>query len=145
MNADDEMIFLDTNILVYAYDRSAGIKHELAARLMETCWENHNACISMQILQEFFVTVTRKIAHPMEHFLARQIVADLLQWKLHISDSKDLLQAIDFHKSFQLSFWDAMVIQSALRLGCTHLYSEDLSSGQKYDKVLVLNPFQAAQ
>ena len=80
MNAEsqpEQLRFIDTNILVYAYDRSAGRKHTAAARLIEQCWGNENGCISIQVLQEFYVTVTRKIAKPLEYQTARQLVADL--------------------------------------------------------------------
>ena len=80
MNVEPQAVyFLDTNILVYAYDRSAGQKHALAGQLMEACWENENGCLSIQVLQEFFVTVTRKLAMPLEYQTARQIVADLAE------------------------------------------------------------------
>ena len=96
MNVDPQVVyFLDTNILVYAYDRSAGQKHDLAVQLMEACWEYENGCLSIQVLQEFFVTVTRKIAAPLDPQTARQIVADLAQWRLHTPEASDLLQAIE--------------------------------------------------
>jgi predicted nucleic acid-binding protein len=143
MNADPQVAyFLDTNILVYAYDRSAGLKHRLAAQLVEACWENENGCISIQVLQEFFVTVTRKIAAPLEHPIARQLVADLAQWRLHAPEAHDLLQAIDLQQNYQLAFWDAQVIQSAASLGCKLLISEDLNHGQMYGEVQVVNPFK---
>ncbi|HMN15491.1 MAG TPA: PIN domain-containing protein, partial [Bellilinea sp.] len=131
---------LDTNILVYAYDRSAGQKHDLAVQVMESCWENENGCLSIQVLQEFFVTVTRKLATPLDHQTARQIVADLAQWRFHAPDTGDLLQAIDLQRDLQLSFWDAQVVQSAISLGCAKLLSEDLSHGQMYGSVQVINP-----
>ncbi len=134
-------VFLDTNILVYAFDRSAGLKHELARRLVENCWENENGCLSVQVLQEFYVTVTRKIAAPLESLAARQIVEDLSQWRLHTPAATDLLQAIDLAQRFQLSFWDAQIIQSASSLRCRVIYSEDLSHGQQYGEVQVANPF----
>jgi len=143
MSVDPQVAhFLDTNILVYAYDRSAEQKHNLAAQLMESCWENENGCISIQVLQEFFVTVTRKIATPMDHQTARQIVADLTQWRLHAPKASDLLQAIDLQMSYQLTFWDALVVQSAVSLGCKKLFSEDLNHGQVYGDVQVINPFR---
>jgi predicted nucleic acid-binding protein len=78
MNVDpQETYFIDINILVYAYDRSAGKKHEAAVELMKACWEHENGRLSIQVLQEFFVTVTRKIASPLDLLTARQIVADL--------------------------------------------------------------------
>ena len=134
--------FLDTNVLVYAYDRSAGRKHSLAAELVEKCWESENACLSIQVLQEFFVTVTCKIATPLDHQTARQIVADLAQWRLHTPTASDLLQAIDLQQWHQLAFWDAQVIQSAASLGCKQLLSEDLNHGQTYGAVEVIDPFK---
>ncbi|MBN2148411.1 MAG: PIN domain-containing protein [Anaerolineales bacterium] len=143
MNVDTQVVyFLDTNILIYAYDRSAGRKHSLAAQLVEACWENEKGCLSIQVLQEFYVTVTRKIAPPLDTQTARQIVADLAQWRLHTPQARDLLQAINLHQNYQLAFWDAQVIQSAVSLGCKLLLSEDLNHGQMYGEVQVINPFK---
>lgn len=133
--------FLDTNILVYAYDRTAGQKHAIAAQLVTDCWENENGCLSLQVLQEFFVNITRKITTPLDVQTARQLVADLAQWHMHIPEASDLLQAIDLHHTYQLSFWDALVLHSATRLECKQLISEDLSHGQSYATVQVINPF----
>lgn len=134
--------FLDTNILVYAYDRSAGKKHALAVELVERCWENENGCLSLQVLQEFFVTVTRKLATPLDDANARQIVADLAQWRSHAPKASDLLLTIDLQREHQLSFWDALIVQSAVSLSCTILLSEDLNHGQLYGTVQVINPFK---
>jgi predicted nucleic acid-binding protein len=137
--------FLDTNILVYAYDSSAGQKHTLAVGLVQGCWENENGCLSLQVLQEFFVTVTRKIMQPLDLQTARQIVADLTQWHLHAPNAADLLQAIDLQELYQVAFWDALVIQSAASLGCKQLFSEDLNHGQAYGAVKVVNPFRGKE
>jgi len=143
MNVDPQVsYFLDTNILVYAYDRSAGNKHSLAVQLMEGCWKNENGRLSIQVLQEFFVMVTRKIATPLDHQTAQQIVADLANWRLHAPEASDLLQAINLQQSYQLAFWDAMIMQSATSLGCKQLLSEDLNHGQTYGDVQVINPFK---
>lgn len=143
MNIDPQLsYFLDTNLLVYAYDRSAGQKHTQAAHLVEACWEHENGCLSLQVLQEFYVTVTRKIATPLDHQTARQLVADLAQWRLHTPEASDLLQAIDLQQTYQLAFWDAQVVQSATSLGCQQLLSEDLNHGQMYGEVQVINPFK---
>ncbi len=143
MNVDPQgTYFLDTNILVYAYDFSASLKHDLAVQLIENCWENENGCLSIQVLQEFFVTVTRKIATPLDHQTARQIVADLAQWHLHTPKANDLLQAIDLQQNFKLAYWDAQVVQSASSLGCKLLFSEDLNHGQVYGNVQIINPFK---
>jgi predicted nucleic acid-binding protein len=142
MNADPKsLVFVDTNILVYAYDRSAGEKHRIARQIVEHLWENESGCLSLQILQEMYVTLTRKIPSPLDLLAARQIVADLAQWKLHIPDAQDLLQAIDLQQAQQLSFWEAMVLHSAARSGCAQLLSEDLNPGQKVGSVQISNPF----
>jgi len=143
MSADPQIFyFLDTNILVYAFDRSAGRKHHLAVQLVEECWENENGCLSIQVLQEFYVGITLKIATPLDHQTARQIVADLAQWRLHTPEANDLLQASDCQQTYMLSFWDAMVLQSAVRMGCRQLLTEDLNHGQIYSEVQVINPFK---
>jgi predicted nucleic acid-binding protein len=72
--------FLDTNIVIYAYDASAGLKHEIARQIMTDLWTSGNGILSAQVLQEFYVNVTRKIPKPLDLDLARQIVADLLKW-----------------------------------------------------------------
>jgi len=136
--------FVDTNILVYAYDLSAGHKHAVAVQLMEQWWENRNGCLSIQVLQEFYVSITQKIVTPLERQIARQLIDDLAHWRLHIPDASDLLQAIDLQQAYQLAFWDAMVLQSARRLGCKQLISEDLSHGQIYGELQVFNPFLGA-
>jgi predicted nucleic acid-binding protein len=133
--------FVDTNILVYAYDRSAGGKHAVAAQLVKDCWENQNGCLSIQVLQEFCAVVTRKIAAPLDHLTLRQLVSDLAQWRLQSPGAEDLLQAIDLQHRYQLSFWDAMIVQSALGLGCKQIWSENLNHGQMYGNVQVSNPF----
>ena len=142
MNVNPECsYFVDTNILVYAHDFSAGKKHTIAVQLMQEWWANENGCLSIQVLQEFYVTITKKIAVPLEHDIARQIVFDLSQWRLHTPEASDLLSAIDIQQTYQLAFWDAMVLQSALRLGCKRLISEDLSHEQKYGEIQIFNPF----
>jgi predicted nucleic acid-binding protein len=134
--------FVDTNILVYAYDRSAGRKHTIAARWVGDFWENENGCLSLQVLQEFFVNVTRKIDNPLALITARQIVSDLSHWRVQIPEISDLLQAIDLQQDYQLSFWDAMIVQSAARLGCKVLLTEDLNHGQSFGELTVIDPFK---
>ena len=135
--------FIDTNILVYAYDVSAGNKHIIAKDLVEQCWKNQNGCLSLQVLQEFFVSVTRKIAIPLDFRIARQIISDLTNWRVHAPETGDFLQAIDLQDTFQLSFWDAMILRSAVQLGCKQMFSEDLTHRQQFGEVLVTNPFMS--
>ena len=136
---DDQ--FVDTNILVYAYDISAGEKHIKAMQLIRALWENQNGCLSIQVLQELFVNITRKITYPIDSSTARQIVADLSQWRVHAPGPDNLLRAIDIVDTYHLSFWDAMVVESASSLGCKRLFSEDFSHGVILGDLQITNPF----
>ena len=134
--------FVDTNILLYALDDSAGGKRGQARALVEQLWESREGCLSVQVLQEFFVNVTRKIAKPLDVETAKEIVADLSRWYLHVPAADDVLAAIGIHQRTGISFWDAMIVRSAAEIGCAVLYSEDLNAGQDYSRVRVENPFQ---
>jgi len=141
MSGNRELLFVDTNILIYAHDLSAGTKHDRAGELIQTLWETGVGCISIQVLQEFFVTATMKVTTPMNVDDAVKAIRYLATWNLHQPNAIDVLGAIALHNQLQVSFWDAMIILSASQMGCTKLFSEDLSSGQVYEGVLVVNPF----
>ncbi len=141
MSDEPVLEFVDTNILVYAHDRSAGRKHELARELVSHLWETRQGCLSVQILQEFFVIVTRKVAQPLKVEEAAEILRDLSFWRIHTPTAQDVLGAIDLQLQTHTSFWDAMVVHSAICLGCQVIWSEDLSDGQVYGRVRVKNPF----
>jgi predicted nucleic acid-binding protein len=134
--------FVDTNVLVYAHDVTAGDKHSRARALVEDLWITRQGCLSIQVLQEFFVTTTRKIPKPLEASAAAQIVDDLAHWHVHAPAAADVLAAIGIHQRTGASFWDAMILRSAQELGCQTLHSEDLNPGQAYEGVVVRNPFQ---
>lgn len=133
--------FVDTNILIYAHDRSAGQKHSRARNLLRELWQSGDGCLSIQVLQEFFVNVTRKVARPLAPEAAAQIIADLSVWRVHRPGVEDILDAIRLQGRYQISFWDAMVVASAIQSGCQTIWSEDLNSGQVYEDVTVLSPF----
>lgn len=133
-------VFVDTNVLVYAYDLSAGGKHERARQLLEELWRSRNGRLSVQVLQEFFVNITRKIPKPLSVDDASQLIWDLAYWKTHSPTPRDVVEAVSLHKRLELSFWDAMIVHSAASLGCGVLYTEDLNPGQSYDGVRVENP-----
>lgn len=133
--------FIDTNVLVYAHDISAGLKHERAKNLIKELWNSELGCISIQVLQEFYVTVTRKICNPIPPEIAASIISDLGHWRMHTPDIADILGAIEIQKSYNLSFWDSMIIQSAKRLNCYCIWTEDLNHGQAYEGIKILNPF----
>lgn len=141
MSGETTRQFVDTNVLVYAHDVSAGTKHDRARELLEQLWTNRTGCLSVQVLQEFYVTVTRKVPLPLDGQVAAQIIADFAQWTVHAPVVDDVLGAIELHQRNGISFWDAMVLRSARQLGCAVLWSEDLSPSQDYAGVRVQNPF----
>jgi predicted nucleic acid-binding protein len=133
--------FVDTSILIYAHDGSAGDKHTRARDLFRALWQSGHGCLSVQVLQEFYVNVTQKVAKPLAPDAAAQIIADLSVWQIHRPGAEDVLDAIRLQDRYQVSFWDAMIIASAVQLGCQTIWSEDLNPGQLYDTVTVASPF----
>ena len=138
----DGKVFVDTNILVYAYDLSAGDKHGRAVDLMRDLWRGGGGMTSTQVLQEFFVTVTRKIGKPIDVITAKEIVKDFLKWKTVIVDGELILDAIDIHREHQYSFWDSVIIASAVEGGANTLLSEDLSDKHRIKGIVIKNPFK---
>lgn len=132
--------FVDTNILMYAHDASAGAKHERASALVQALWENRSGVVSTQVLQELAVNLRRKAGKPLDVKATREIVSDYLTWQVVVNDGEAILEALDLQARYQVSFWDALVLQAAHAAGCEILYSEDLSDGQRYGTVQVRNP-----
>ena len=141
MSEPRNLQFVDTNVLIYAHDRSAGRKHTRAQELIQGLWRSEEGCLSTQVLQEFFVNVTRKVASPLASEVAAQIIVDLSTWRVHRPGVEDVLDAIRLQDRYQASFWGAMIISSAIQPGCQTIWSEDLNPGQLHDRVTVLSPF----
>jgi predicted nucleic acid-binding protein len=135
--------FVDTNILIYAHDTAAGEKHERAKALVEELWETRAGVVSTQVLQELAVNLRRKAKNPLDAKATRDIVSDYLAWQVVVNGGDSILEALDIEARYQVSFWDALVIQAAHAGGAEILYSEDLSNGQVYGDVRVRNPFTA--
>lgn len=142
MNDEPALQFVDSNVLVYAYDLAQGEKHEQARALLLSLWESGTGCVSVQVLQEFYVNVTRKSVFPLPLEQAKQIIYDFSDWKVHRPGVKDIVAAIELPQRYQISFWDAMILQSARQSGCGILWSEDLSEGEEYAGVKIVNPFK---
>ena len=134
--------FLDTNIIVYAYDSSAKNKHEIAKKIMIDLWDSGHGLISTQVLQEFYVSITKKIPKPLEINLAKRIIEDLLYWDVIVNNGEAILEAIEIQRRNKFSFWDSMVVQAALKGGAELLLSEDLESGRVISGVKIENPFE---
>jgi len=133
--------FVDTNVLVYAEDRDAGQKHELARDLLIELWNDGSGVLSVQVLQEYYVTVTRKLRKTMRPAQALEAVRQYLTWRLVENTGELLVAAIELQRAAKLSFWDAMIVQAAIEAGCERLYSEDLTAGQRFGSLVVVNPF----
>lgn len=137
----DKKVFLDTNIIIYAYDTTAGEKHESAHRILVDLWNSGLGVLSTQVLQEFFVAATRKIPRPMYVKTTREIVQDFLKWNVVINDGQSILDSIDIQMRYKYSFWDSMIIDAAVKGGAEILLSEDLTGGQRVKGVKISNPF----
>ena len=135
--------FVDTNILMYAHDTSAGEKHERAKALVEELWRDRTGVLSTQVLQELSVNLREKVRRPLDTKATREIISDYLAWQVIVNSGDSILEAIDLESRYQISFWDALVIQAANAAGAETLYSEDLSDGQRYGSVSVKNPLKA--
>jgi len=134
--------FVDTNILMYAHDMAAGEKHQRAKALIEQLWENRSGVVSTQVLQELTVNLRRKVKNPLDAKSTREVVSDYLTWQVVANTGESILEALELETRYELSFWDALVIQAAHAAGAEILYSEDLSDGQRYGTVRVKNPLK---
>lgn len=130
--------FVDTNIFVYAHDLSAGRKHAVATDLLARLWEAGSGAVSIQVLVEFYAAANKIGLKGRE---AEAAISDLERWALHRADHVDVLRSIGFLRRYKISWWDALVVNSANELGCQILWTEDLNHGQRYGSVTVRNPF----
>ena len=135
-----DKFFVDTNILIYAHDRSGGIKHELARNLIEELWESGAGVLSAQVLQEACVNLRKRVARPLPGEEVRSLVQHYLAWEVVVSSGESVVRALEIETRYHVSFWDALIIQAAEESGAEVLYSEDLNDQQKYGAVRVVNP-----
>jgi predicted nucleic acid-binding protein len=134
--------FVDTNILIYAEDRDAKGKHDVARALIVDLWESREGVVSVQVLQELYVNVTEKLRKPLTVAKAKEIVEEYLTWTVVDNTGRMVVDAIDLRRKSQLSFWDSLIVQAAIQSGCDKLYSEDMNAGQRFGSVTVVNPFK---
>jgi predicted nucleic acid-binding protein len=134
-------VFVDTNVLVYAHDLDAGEKCETARSLLRDLWRSRSGVISTQVLQEFYVNVTRKIARSISLPEARGVLDVYSAWQVESILSPDILRASEVQERYRLSFWDALIVVAAAKGGAEVLLTEDLHAGQLIEGVRVTHPF----
>jgi predicted nucleic acid-binding protein len=132
--------FIDTNVLIYAHDMDAKAKHEAAKRVLQELWSERAGVLSMQVLQEFYVNVTRKISRPLSKESARLVVSTYTAWCIDTSPA-EISSAFRIEDEAHIGFWDALIMATVIKSGATRLLSEDLNSGQTIAGVKIENPF----
>jgi predicted nucleic acid-binding protein len=135
-------VFLDTNILVYAHDLDAGLKHTVAVKIVKDMWENRTGVLSTQVLQEFYINVTRKIERPISPFEAREILKIYACWEIREHTSMSVIRASEIEEKHRISFWDALVVVAAYEGKVEKILTEDMNSGQIIEGILIENPFR---
>jgi predicted nucleic acid-binding protein len=136
--------FLDTNVLLYLFDNSVPERKARAQEVFSEEVEAGRAFLSTQVLQEFYVNVTRKLASPLPEEVAEEMARDLARLPLLRVDESMILSAIKRHRSMSFSFWDALILEAALEGGADRLLTEDLQHGQKIEGLRVENTFLEA-
>ena len=132
--------FFDTDVLVYTDDKAAPAKQRRALDLIAEHRRARTGVVSLQVLQEYFVTVTRKLH--LDPRIARRKVELIAEFDVASPEVADILAAIDLHRLHGVSFWDALVLRAAKQAGCSILLSEDMQGNREIDGVQIVNPFQ---
>jgi predicted nucleic acid-binding protein len=135
--------FFDTNVLLCSDDESAPAKQRRSRDLVAEHRRSRSGVVSLQVLQEYFVNVTRKLR--VDPHIARRKVEILAEFDVATPDVSDILAAIDLHRLHGFSFWDALVLRSAKQAGCSVLLTEDFQDGREIDGIQVVNPFRTGK
>ncbi len=134
--------FVDANVLIYAHDVDSKSKHATAKNILHELWTERTGVLSMQVLQEFYVNVTRKIRSPLPRDSARLVVTSYSIWCMETTPA-ELSLAFRVEDESRIGFWDALIVAAAVKSGATRLLSEDLNPGQKIAGLRIENPFAA--
>lgn len=133
--------FVDTNILIYAHDTHEPDKQEIAGRILRELWDSDRGLVSTQVLQEFYAVATKKLKRPLSPAEARRVIADYGEWCSIETDPLLIVSASKLSEDHTIAFWDALLVEAALRAGATRLLSEDLQHGRKFGFLVIENPF----
>jgi predicted nucleic acid-binding protein len=135
-----DVVFVDTNILIYAHDADAGLKREQAIEKLRQLWDSDTGRLSVQVLQEFYINATQKLATPVARSTAREVVSTYGAWVRAATTVETVIRAAELAQMVQLSFWDALIVASAEQVGANQLYTEDLNTGQTIVGIRIINP-----
>jgi predicted nucleic acid-binding protein len=133
--------FVDTNVLIYAYDRDAGTKHETAKGILRDLWTERAGVLSTQVLQEFYVNVTRRISRPLAKASARAVIDSYTVWCIDTTPA-EISTAFHIEDAGRIGFRDALIVAAARKGGAARILSEDLNAGQVIAGVRIENPFR---
>ena len=136
--------FLDTNVPVYVFDRDEPRKREIAAEILERAADSGGYSLSTQVLQEFYVSVTRKLARGLSAAQALSATQNLTTLHVVGIDTQMILRAIHLSQEHTFSLWDALIVQAALEANCEILLTEDLQHGRQIQGLRIENPFREA-
>jgi predicted nucleic acid-binding protein len=141
MNCMSARIFVDTNVFVYAKQASERTKQPLAAQWLERLWDEQTGRTSVQVLNEYYTTLTRKIKPPLPSADAWDDVKSLIAWNPQAMDIELLHRGRDIEQRYRLSWWDSLIVGAAQLQSCVLLLTEDLRDHSVYGTVTVRNPF----
>jgi predicted nucleic acid-binding protein len=136
-------VFVDSNVLIYAHDADAGSKQRVAADRLRELWESGTGRLSTQVLQEFYVNVTRKIGSPLAAGAAREVMRDYAVWIESFVTGATIVRASEISEIWQVSFWDAMILAAAEQSGAAQLLTADLNGGARIAGIEIVNPFSS--
>jgi predicted nucleic acid-binding protein len=134
--------FVDSSILIYAHDLDAGVKREQAVARLRELWDSGTGRLSVQVLQEFYVNATQKLATPMARSTAREVIKTYGVWVHHATTVETVTRATEIADLARISFWDALIVASAEEVDADELLSEDLNDGQAIAGIKIVNPLK---
>jgi predicted nucleic acid-binding protein len=134
--------FVDTNVLIYAHDADAVPFQRLAATLLEDLWEKESGILSTQVVEEFYVRVTRKISTPLKPAEARGIIVNYFAWQVEPITPSTILLASEIERRHPLSYWEALIVATASQAGAEKILSDVLPHGKLIEGIYIKNPFR---
>lgn len=137
----DTLVLVDTNVLVYAFDETKPERRRIAETVISELMNEDRIRLSTQVLQELYVTMTRKVGRPWTPDDALTLMEDLSAWPIVVVDTSLIREAILLSRDSQISFWDSLIVIAAAECGASLLYTEDLTHGQTLRGVRIFNPF----